>query len=35
MGALIVWLSIVFLQCCIIGGGVYVFFYSNTYPEDS
>ena len=35
MGAFIIWLSIILLQLSLIGGGVYMYFESDTYDEDS
>ena len=35
MGALIIWLSIALLQLSLIGGGVYMYFESETYAEES
>ena len=35
MGALIIWLSIILLQLSLIGGGVYMYFESDTYDENS
>ena len=35
MGALIIWLSIILLELSLIGGGVYMYFESDTYDEES
>ena len=35
LGAFIIWLSIILLQLSLIGGGVYMYFESDTYDEDS
>ena len=35
LGALIIWLSIALLQLSLIGGGVYMYFESNSYEETS